>query len=214
MKTFYLAPIFSALLASAAFAQSPSDPSAGAASRTLPVASARDGFTLRGTEPVMTREGVTTKVEREVRLPNGLRVLPDGSVTMRDGSTTTLRPNQLLTFEGVFYEVALTPDGVAPLSSVTTAPVPAGDVGISARDGVTVSGGEAFLTRNGVMEKVTAEVRMPNGVAIQPDGMVVMSNGNRVPLRANQILGLDGVVREAPVRPNPAGPAPALSNPR
>lgn len=220
MKTIHLAPLLSAFVLTTAFAQSPSDPSTDASARTMAAASARDGFTLRGTEALMTRGGITTKMEQEVRFPNGLRVLPDGTVTLPDGSATTLRPNQLLTFEGAFHEVSLLPAGVAPLSSVIVTPAPAvvtpvpetTEVGISARDGISVSGADVFITRNGVMEKVTSELRLANDVVVQPDGTII-SNGNKITIRANQVLGLDGVLRDAPVTPNPAGPAPGSISP-
>lgn len=213
MKTTLLSGAISALLLVTASAQAPTDPNPANSSRTLPAASARDGFTLRGTEPVITRDGVTSKVEREIIFPSGLRVLPNGNVTMRDGSTTALRPNQILTFDGVFENVALTPDGVAPLSSVTIAPSRKNDVGISARDGITVSGADVLITRNGVTERVTSEVRLPNGVTARADGSLVLANGEKFTLRPDQVLGLDGVLREAPVRPNPAGPSPSSSTP-
>ncbi len=213
MKTLRLAPIFSAVLLTSAFAQSPSNPSTDGSARTMPATSPREGFTLRGTEAIMTRAGVSAKMDQEVRFPNGLRVLPDGTVTLPDGSTTALRANQILTFDGVFQDVTVIQAGVAPLQAVTPMPAATADVGISARDGITISGTEVFLTQNGVMQKVTSDVRMSNGVVVQADGTIISENGNKVTLRANQVLGLDGVLREAPVRPNPAGPNPALSSP-
>lgn len=211
MKSISLAPVVSALLLTSVLAQSPSEPGGTAALRTLPAASPRDGFTLRGADALITREGVTIKMDREVILPNGLRVLPNGNVTLPDGSTTTLRANQLLTFGGTLHEVALTPEGIAPLSSVSIGAGDKGDVGLSSRDGVTISGADVFLTRNGVTERLKSEVRLPNGVIARPDGTIVGGTGNRITMRPNQVLGLDGVLRDVPVRPNPPGPDPSSS---
>lgn len=178
-------------------AQTAPDVQAANATRTLPGASARDGFTLRGTEVVMTRSGVTTKVEREMAFPNGLKVQANGTIMLRDGTSVTLRPNQLLTFDGEVQEVALSADGVAPVSSVDTGPVPQSGSTPTMHDGITMVGADVFITRNGVREKVNADVRLPNGVVAQSDGTVVLNNGNRITLRPNQVLGLDGVLRES-----------------
>lgn len=204
MKTIYAVAALGFLLAES-FAQTTVE--SGAAIRSMAPASARDGFTLRGTEVVMTRDGTTTKVDREMILPNGLRVLANGSVTLPDGSNTELRPNQLLTFEGTAENVALTPQGTAPVSSVTTNAGPTADAGKSSRDGITISGAEMFITRNGVTEKVNADVSLPNGVTAQPNGTLILANGNRFTMRPNQILGLDGILRDAPAGSAPMSPA-------
>ena len=199
MKTFSLALALSACLLAAAFAQAPSDANTANAGRTLLGGSARDGFTLRGAEVVMTRDGVTSKVDREVVLPNGLRVLANGNITLRDGSSTALRPNQLLTFDGVFQDVLLTPEGIAPLSSVDPGPAPKADAEpSSSRDGVFITGTQVFITRKGVTEKVTSDLRLPNGTTVTPGGSVQLGNGGTITLRRNQMLDLNGVVRDIP----------------
>ena len=81
------------------------------------VVSARDGFTRSNTGVLFTRHGVTQKVEREVVLETGLRVRPDGSATLPGGGKAMLKNNQLLTPRGAFEDVALTPQGTAPVTS-------------------------------------------------------------------------------------------------
>lgn len=184
------------MLAPSIAQQSTADTNAANATRTQTGASARDGFTLRGTEVVLTRNGVTTKVDRDLILPNGLRVMANGNIIMRDGSSTALRPNQLLTIEGTFEDVLLTPQGVAPVSSVDTGPTPS----VGSREGFFVSGTEVFMVRGGVAEKVKSEVRLPNGTLVKPNGTVVLGTGNTVVLRKDQVLDLEGVLHDAPAR--------------
>ena len=203
MKALFLTPLLVAAALSAAFAQSTAETNAANATKTQVGASARDGFTLRGTEVVMTKAGVTAKLKQDVMLQNGLRVTANGNVIGKDGSTTTLLPNQLLTFDGQFHDVELTPDGVAPMSSVDSGPVSAAtnsSVGLSSRDGIRMAGRAAYLTRRGVTERITTDVRLPNGVTAQADGTVIMSNGNKITLRPDQMLDLSGVLRDLPVR--------------
>ncbi|MEZ0257173.1 MAG: DUF6799 domain-containing protein, partial [Chthoniobacter sp.] len=88
---------------------------------------------------------------------------------------------------------------------VTRSPAAAGDgvaVGISKRDGVTVSGSEAFVTRNGVTEKLVKELRLPSGVLVRPDGSVLLSNNAETNLQADQLLTFDGHIVAIPNDPN------------
>jgi hypothetical protein len=201
MKTLHVTLMASALLLAPSFGQqTTADTNAANATRTQTGASARDGFTLRGAEVVLTKNGVTTKVDRDLILPNGLRVLANGSVRNRDGSSTALRPNQLLTLEGTFEDVVLTPEGVAPVSSVDTGGAAKAKAGAGARDGFMMVGADVFMTRSGVTEKVKSEVRLPNGALVKPNGTVTLGNGNSIVLRPDQMLDLSGVLHDAPVR--------------
>lgn len=95
------------------------------------------------------------------------------------------------------------------------------EVGISSRDGFSVSGGEALITRNGITEKLMKEVALPNGTRVQVDGKIVTKDGAELTLRTDQVLTFDGQLLEAPaaaplpVRPmiRPATPAPGTAVP-
>jgi hypothetical protein len=182
--------------------------------KTLPVKTGpHDGFFRRGIDSFIIRNGVITKMDREMSLPNGLRVLPDGRVTLCDGLASKLRETKLLNFEGAFEPLP------ASIQAAVSTPVPAAvkraektDVGISSRDGIRVSGTDVFITRNGVTDKVTSDVKLANGVVAKPDGTVVMGDGRKITLRVDQLLGFDGVIHEAPADLSPAGPDPSSSS--
>jgi len=182
--------------------------------KTLPVQNGpHDGFFGRGTDAFIIRNGVISKMNDEMTLPNGLRVMPDGRVTLRDGLASNLRETKLLNFEGVFEPLP------ASIQAAVSTPVPQAvksaekkDVGISSRDGITVSGTDVFITRNGVTDKVTSDVKLSNGVVAKPDGTVVMGDGRKITLRVDQVLGFDGVIQNAPVHLSPAGPEPSSSS--
>jgi hypothetical protein len=61
---------------------------------------------------------------------------------------------------------------------------------------------------------VKGDVKLPNGAVVKSDGTVRMSDGSKIALRSDQILDFHGVLHEAPVRPNPAGPDPSSSSPK
>ncbi|MDQ3622048.1 MAG: hypothetical protein M3463_06105, partial [Verrucomicrobiota bacterium] len=72
-------------------------------------------------------------------------------------------------------------------------------VGISARDGISVSGTEAFVTQNGVTKKLEKELTLSNGARVRPDGTITMSNGSQLTLRRTQVLTFDGKIEETPI---------------
>lgn len=188
-------------------------PSPGVVSSTA--VSARDGFTRGGTAITFTRNGVSQKVEKEVILENGLRVRPDGSVILPNGQNATLGNNQILTLQGVIEDTALTQQGTAPVTSGGAPMKKQGEeVGLAAHDGISVSGGEALVTRNGVTERMAKELKLANGTRVQPNGGVTMPDGTQITLKAEQVLTFDGVVRDIPQRPNTNPGSPNLQSPR
>ena len=201
MKTFILTSIVLGGLCAASIAATPEEINAANATRTQTGATPRDGFTLRGTELVMTYHGVTSKVEHDYVLSDGTKVRANGNIVFHDGSTTSLRPNQILLFDGEIQEAILTPDGVAPLAGIAEGPRTQTDFRATSRDGITVANGVALITRDGVTEKITSDVRLANGAVVKSDGTVVFSNGNSLSLNPNQFLDLDGVLHDMRARP-------------
>ena len=112
MKTFALC--FAVLVMFAA--SLPAQPPEGV---TIPstAVSARDGFTQGKTGILFTHGGVPHLLRREVVLENGLRVKPDGSAILPNGQKANIGNNQLLTPQGSIEDVALTPEGTAPVTS-------------------------------------------------------------------------------------------------
>ncbi len=163
--------------------------------------SARDGFTRGSTTVVFTRNGVSQKVEKEVVLENGLRVQPDGSVTLLNGEKASLGNNRLLTLQGAFEDVALTQQGTAPITT-GGAPMKTKN-GEAATDGIRILGTEAWVIRNGASERLTKELRLDNGTRVHPNGSVTLADGKPIVLKANQVLTLDGAVRETADRQAP-----------
>lgn len=167
--------------------------------------SVRDGFTKSGTDIVFTRDGATQKLEKEMLMTNGMKVRPDGSVMLPNGDKASLRNNQLLTLQGTFEDVALTPQGTAPVTSGGSPLMKKGaEVGISATDGVSVTAGAAVVTRNGSTAQLDKELRLPNGIRVQPNGEVTFADGKKMILRGDQVMAFDGSIVDAPPTPNPA----------
>jgi len=192
MKTLAFSSLALSLLMGTAFAQfTPTPPDAVIRNKVA----VRDGFALSSDGPVMmTRDGVTQKVVQEFLLTNGAQLFPNGDIVFYTGDREHLRPNQLLTLDGLIEHTPVTAQGVAPV----VLPGATGNnvVGISSRDGITVSGADALITRNGVTERVTKQFQLSSGVLVNPDGTFT-KDGKSLTLRENQILGFDGILREA-----------------
>jgi hypothetical protein len=75
-------------------------PSAAAKDNVVGLAS-RDGIRISELGATVTRNGVTKQLAEPLKLSNGATVMPDGSIKNADGSHLTLRPDQLLTFDGL-----------------------------------------------------------------------------------------------------------------
>jgi hypothetical protein len=95
--------------------------------------SSRDGIVLSGTAVLVTRNGVSETLQKEIVLDNGTRVAPNGTVTPQGGAGFTLRPTQILMFDGRLVNATTgsagatgTGVGTATTTTATTAvPVPA-----------------------------------------------------------------------------------------
>lgn len=72
-----------------------------------PGTAGQDGITVSGQEILITRNGATSKLDREMKLPNGTHVRPDGTFTTREGVSATLRPAQRLTLDGILVNASL-----------------------------------------------------------------------------------------------------------
>ena len=207
MKTLAFSSLALSLLMGSAFAQfTPSQPDSAIRNKVA----IRDGFALSSDGPViMTRDGVTQKVVQEFLLSNGTHLFPNGDIVFYTGDREHLRPNQLLTLDGLIEYTPVTAQGVAPV--VVRGATGNNVVGVSSRDGITVSGADTFITRNGVTETVAKQFQLSSGGRVNPDGTFT-KDGKSLILRENQILGFDGVVRDA--RIHETGPTvPPIASP-
>ncbi len=118
-KTPLAGILVAGLIASSAIAQQADTTKAAekAAAKEVGIASS-DGITLSGTDVLVTRNGVTEKLTKEITIGEGIRVKPDGTILSADGGTLTLRPAQIRTFDGKF--VNSTPPVAAPITKEVT----------------------------------------------------------------------------------------------
>jgi hypothetical protein len=73
------------------------------------------------------------------------------------------------------------------------------EVGISSHDGITMSGSDVIVTRNGLSEKLTKPLELENGLRVHPDGVINTRDGRKLSLRPLQILTFDGRFLNFPV---------------
>lgn len=62
--------------------------------------SVKDGVVLKDGKVLMTQSSLTTSVTQETALVNGTKIRPDGTVTMADGTTTTLKEGDYMSLSG------------------------------------------------------------------------------------------------------------------
>lgn len=73
------------------------------------------------------------------------------------------------------------------------------DVGISSRDGITYSVPDVLVTRNGVTQRLTSQLRLANGTRVLPNGTVILPDGGRVMIKPEQVLSFSGTFENAPI---------------
>ncbi len=81
-----------------------------------------------------------------------------------------------------------------PVKPLAPAVPDTGAVGLGARDGITLSGSDVLITRNGVIEKMTKVTKLPNGLVVGMDGTVTTAEGTKFPLRQTQLVTFDGTI--------------------
>lgn len=69
--------------------------------------SSRDGITYSVPDVLVTRNGITQRLIRQLRLANGTLVFPDGTVILAGGARVMIKPEQVLTFGGTFDEAPI-----------------------------------------------------------------------------------------------------------
>jgi hypothetical protein len=64
----------------------------------------RDGITGTNNSAFITQNGYTLQVTSDIHLDSGILVQSNGNITLANGTRVTLRPGQLLTFDGALEE--------------------------------------------------------------------------------------------------------------
>jgi len=208
MKASTLFVALSLLTAGGGFAQSNETPT----ERSAP-AVARSGYILSSDGVIFINNGIAEKVSRDVVLANGLLLRPDGTMTLPNGQPMALRTEQFLTPQGLVEQATS-----GELSVVTSDTPPmkkqGEEVGISAIDGITVSGADAIITRNGVSERLSKSFDLSDGSKVRPDGTITRPDGSEITLRGSQVLSFDGILRDVPPNPNTNPGAPVRQSPQ
>ncbi|HEX8427922.1 DUF6799 domain-containing protein [Hymenobacter sp.] len=62
--------------------------------------SVKDGVMMKEGKVLMTQSGITSPVTQEASLVNGTKISPDGTVTMANGTTATLKEGDYMSLSG------------------------------------------------------------------------------------------------------------------
>jgi hypothetical protein len=156
----------------------------------------QDGVTVSADGASVTRNGITEKLSKELYLPSGVVVRPNGSVTLADKTETTLRVTQILTFDGKIVPLTVSPnvnpgdprgnggDPVSTRGTVQRSPSNANMAGFAgAPDGSNGSlrrdsgagTGSVFLGSDGVPFMGSLN---PDGTLLRSDGVLLPADGS------------------------------------
>ncbi len=135
----------------------------------LPIGvSAADGYAMQDNVVVCIKDGSSSAIEKEVSLPDGTKINPDGVVN-KNGKYSKL-------FNGMMIDMS-------------------GNMLV--RDGILMKDGKMLLVQNGDLEPMTNEVVMSNGVRVLPDGSIItkMKDGNMMMMNGLIVSGKSGSVK-------------------
>lgn len=129
-----------------------------------------DHITLRDGKVVVVRDGQGETLEQPMKLPNGARLTPDGTMRTANGRVHRLADGQLF---------ALTGEALA------------------AKDTITLRDGKVIVQKDGSQFEVTAHetLLMSEGTKVLGDGTVIKKDGTKFKLTEGQVVTVEGVVK-------------------
>ena len=149
--------------------------------------SRHDGVTVSADGAVVTRNGATEKLTKDLLLPSGVTVRPDGIVIMADKTEVPLRTTQILTLEGKIVPLPVDPrvnpgdprgngTGSTPSSGSRPAGVmPGGNPGMTPGTSGSMTRSTVFLGGDGLPFMGTLN---PDGTLLRADGTLLPADGS------------------------------------
>jgi len=154
-------------------------------------AQADGGYFMKDGKVWVSRNGNEMALEQETAFEDGTRLMPDGTVILRDGSRSRIGDHQSVSLDGRFMDRG--PDALRDVRNT--------------RDGYFMLNGKIMAFRNGNMTEVTAETTLDNGARILPDGTLIQRDGTRSRISNDQFLSLNGEFINNAQKPRESVPA-------
>jgi hypothetical protein len=132
-----------------------------------------DHVALKAGKMMLVKDGQSSLLTTELRLEDGSRVTPDGTLTTKDGRQRRLLDGQLVRLNGAE---------------------------LPAKDTIILRQGQVWVQKDGSPLKVDPgrSIMMNDGTKVLGDGTVIMKDGKRVKLTEGEILTIEGVVTTKP----------------
>ncbi|HLX63013.1 MAG TPA: DUF6799 domain-containing protein [Planctomycetota bacterium] len=147
---------------------------------TLAAEGHREGYAFRNGKVVLMKGGNETVVTTEVKLNNGVRILPEGFIVTREGVRERFPADRWLSLEGDFVAVDGGPDVIVDDDF----------------DGYYLEDGRVYVIRDHRPVLVTAEITLGNGSRLEADGTIITKEGTRSKLTAGQRISKEGKMVE------------------
>jgi hypothetical protein len=121
---------------------------------------------------MVVQGGATNLLEKEISLPNEIKVMTNATFQVNGGKERKLSEGQVLGADGMLTS----PNGsVEPVT-----------------DHVAIKKGRAILIRDGESSPIGGEFALGNGTRVTGDAYLIRPNGARIQLLDGQILRLEG----------------------
>jgi hypothetical protein len=109
------------------------------------VVRAADGYVMQGGKVMMIKDGQTMLMEKEMAMPDGTKVMPDGTVTRGNAKKVKLVNGMMVDMNG----------------------------NIIVKNGVLLKDGKMIMVKDGDMTPMNSEMVMSNGTKVAEDGAII-----------------------------------------
>lgn len=125
----------------------------------------------KGNVVMVYKDGEAAPLTRDVTLPNKLSITPKGTMTLPNGELSRLIEGQMVQPDGTF---------------------------LPSRDTVTLKNGQVFVQKEGAQFQVAPgrTIMMNDGTKVFGSGKMVSRDGTTTPLKENEVVILQGVVKD------------------
>ncbi len=130
-----------------------------------------DHITVGGGKVMVVKDDKSEVLDKEMTLTNGMKVMPNGMVMMKDGKTMKLREDDIIMMDGK----------------------------VDKKDHYVMKDGKLMVVKGGKATAVETETVFDDGTRMTVDGKIIRKTGSPESLSATDRILLDGtVVKEAP----------------
>ena len=134
-----------------------------------------DCVMMKDGKMMVVRNGQTTAMEKDIKMPNGTQVMKNGNVMTADGRKTMTKNGEAMAMDGTM----MTAGNQLGMTGMIT-------------DGFMMKDGKMLVMKNGKSSVMKKEMKMKDGTKVMADGTVITKDGRKTMLGNGDSISRDG----------------------